>query len=259
MLNCGHCLPPPPFLPPSPHFLPSFLSSLHSLYILTASSNTLVIWCEELTHWKRPWCWEDWRQEKGDDRGWDGWMTSPTQWTWVWASSRSWWWTERPGVVLSIGSQRVRHDWVTELNWWSCKAALNPGHSDSQEQCVLRTASCSSLLNSSGVYTLMMLWYWPSGGMWSGLSLSKGNRLESHSMASTCSSLGCKLQLLQCFLLGLKHPMTSLSISYSPCLYRDHFFRSWALISSLQRAVPPETAISLYPRAHRDNKILKGN
>lgn len=88
---------------------------------------------------------------------------------------------------------------------WFCKAALNPGHSDSQKQCVLRTASCSSLLNSTGVYTLMMLWYWPSGGMWSGLSLSKGNRLESHLMASTCSSLGCKLQLLQCFLLGLKH------------------------------------------------------
>ena len=55
--------------------------------------------------------------EEGDDRGWDGWMASPTQWTWVWASSGSWWWTGKPGVLQSLGSQRVRHDWVTELNW----------------------------------------------------------------------------------------------------------------------------------------------
>ena len=54
---------------------------------------------------------------EGDDRGWDGWMASPTQWTWVWASSRSWWWTGRPGVLQSMGSQRVGHDWATELNW----------------------------------------------------------------------------------------------------------------------------------------------
>ena len=53
----------------------------------------------------------------GDDRGWDGWMTSPTRWTWVWVNSRSWWWTGRPGVLWFMGSQRVRHDWVTELNW----------------------------------------------------------------------------------------------------------------------------------------------
>ena len=54
---------------------------------------------------------------QGDDRGWDGWMASPTRWTWVWASSRSWWWTGRPVVLQSMGSQRVRHDWVTELDW----------------------------------------------------------------------------------------------------------------------------------------------
>ena len=54
---------------------------------------------------------------EGDDRGWDGWMASLTQWTWVWASSGSWWWTGRPGVLQSVGSQRVRHEWVTELNW----------------------------------------------------------------------------------------------------------------------------------------------
>ena len=55
---------------------------------------------------------------EGHDRGWDGWMASPTQWTWVWVNSRSWWWTGRPGVLQSMGSQRVRHDWATELNWY---------------------------------------------------------------------------------------------------------------------------------------------
>ena len=64
---------------------------------------------------KRLWCWERLRAGgEGDDRGWDGWMASPTQWTWVWVDSRSWWWTGRPGVLRFIVSQRVRHDW---LNW----------------------------------------------------------------------------------------------------------------------------------------------
>ena len=56
-------------------------------------------------------------RREGDDRGWDGWMASPTQWTWIWVNSGSWWWTGRPGVLKSMGSHRVRHDWVTELNW----------------------------------------------------------------------------------------------------------------------------------------------
>ena len=56
-------------------------------------------------------------EEEGDDRGWDGWMASLTWWTSVWGSSGSWWWTGRPGVLQSMGSQRVRHYWVTELNW----------------------------------------------------------------------------------------------------------------------------------------------
>ena len=74
--------------------------------------------CEELTHWKRPWCWERLKVgEEGDNRGWDGWMASPTQSTWVWVNFGSWWWTGKPGVLQSTGSQRVRHDWVTELNW----------------------------------------------------------------------------------------------------------------------------------------------
>ena len=66
---------------------------------------------------KRLWCWEKLKVGgEGDDRGWDGWMASQTQWTWVWVSSRSWWWTGRPGMLQSMGSQRVGLDWVTKLN-----------------------------------------------------------------------------------------------------------------------------------------------
>ena len=82
------------------------------------NSNTLATWFKELTHLKRPWCWERLRAGgKGDDRGWDGWKASPTQWTWVWVDSGSWWWTGRPGVLWFMGSQRNGHDWVTELDW----------------------------------------------------------------------------------------------------------------------------------------------
>ena len=64
---------------------------------------------------------------EGDDRGWDGWMASLTQWAWVWVNSGSWWWwTGRPGVLWFIGSQRVGHDWATELNWTSLLTAVKP-------------------------------------------------------------------------------------------------------------------------------------
>ena len=82
------------------------------------NSNTLATWCRELTHLKIPWCWKRLRAGgEGDDRGWEGWMASPTQWTWVWVDTGSWWWTGRPGMLQFMGSQRVRHDWATELNW----------------------------------------------------------------------------------------------------------------------------------------------
>ena len=82
------------------------------------SSNTLATWCKEPTHLKRSWCCERWKvRGEGDDRGWDGWMASLTQWTWICVNSGSWWWTGRPGVLQSMGSQRVGHDWATELNW----------------------------------------------------------------------------------------------------------------------------------------------
>ena len=79
------------------------------------SSNTLAAWYEEPPHWKRPWCWERMRAGgEGDDKGWDGWMPSPTRWTWVWTSSGRWWRTGKPGILQSMGSQRVRHKWATE-------------------------------------------------------------------------------------------------------------------------------------------------
>ena len=89
------------------------------------SSNTLATWCKELTHLKRPWCWARLKAGGEDnDRGWDGWMTSLTQWTWVWVNSGSWWWTGRPGVLLH-GVIKNGHDWATKLNsvsknekWW---------------------------------------------------------------------------------------------------------------------------------------------
>ena len=75
------------------------------------SSSILATSCEELTHWKRLWCWEGLGAGgEGDYRGWDDWMASPTQWTWVWVNSGSWWWTGKPGVLRFMGLQRVRHD-----------------------------------------------------------------------------------------------------------------------------------------------------
>ena len=75
------------------------------------NSNTLATSCEELTHWKRLWFWEGLGAGgEGDDRGWDGWMASPTLWTWVWVNSRSWCWTGRPGMLRFMGLQRTGHD-----------------------------------------------------------------------------------------------------------------------------------------------------
>ena len=82
------------------------------------NSNILATWCKELTHWKRPWCWERLKVGgEGDNREGDGWVASLNQWTWVWASSGSWWWTGKPGMLQSMGSQRVGHDWAIE---WNC-------------------------------------------------------------------------------------------------------------------------------------------
>ena len=89
------------------------------------SFNTLATWWEELTHLKRSWCWERLKAGgEGNNRGWDGWIAPPTHWTWVWVNSRSWWWTGRPGVLQFMESQRVGHNWATELNRSMAKTIL---------------------------------------------------------------------------------------------------------------------------------------
>ena len=84
-------------------------------------AETPILWPPDLKSWviwKDPDAGKDWRrEEKGTIEDEMGWMTSLTQWTWVWVNSGSWWWTGRPGMLQSTGLQRVRHDWATELNW----------------------------------------------------------------------------------------------------------------------------------------------
>ena len=85
------------------------------------SSSTLATWWEELTPCKRPWCWERLKPGEGDDRGWDGWMASPTQWTWVWVNSRSWWWTGRPkywSFSFGISSSNEYSGWISSRIDW---------------------------------------------------------------------------------------------------------------------------------------------
>ena len=96
------------------------------------SSNTLATWCKELTHWKRPWCWKTLKAGgEGDNRGWDCWMASPTWWTWVWASSGSWWWTGKSAMSV-------------QLNWTELKPRFSgirgyPAEGENKEMWVLQT------------------------------------------------------------------------------------------------------------------------
>ena len=104
-------------VPTNPSWRKSVLNIHWKDWCWSWNSNTLATWCEELTHWKRLWCWERLKVEgEGDNRGWDGWMASPIRWTWVWVNSGSWWWPGRPGELPSMGSQRVGCNWVTKLN-----------------------------------------------------------------------------------------------------------------------------------------------
>ena len=83
-------------------------------------AETPILWPPDVKNWligKDPDSWKDWRQEE-KGKTWDSWTASPTQWTWVWVNSGSWWCTGRPGALQFMGSQRVGHDWVTELTDW---------------------------------------------------------------------------------------------------------------------------------------------
>ena len=103
--------------PTSPSWRRSVLGVYWKDWWWSWNSNTLATSCEELTHWKTPWCWEGLGEgEEGDDRM--RWLDSITDsMDMSWANSRSWWWTGRPGVLWFMGLQRVGHDWATELNW----------------------------------------------------------------------------------------------------------------------------------------------
>ena len=124
-----------------------------------AKAEAPVLWPPHAKSWLigKDWCWEGLGAGgEGDNRGWDGWMASLTRWTWVWVNSRSWWWTGRPGVLWFMGSQRVGHDWGTELNWteatWFFKKMGVP-HSDREKNQGLQLLTPHSLLKMQKGWT----------------------------------------------------------------------------------------------------------
>ena len=102
------------------------------IFIGRTEAKNPILWPPDVENWligKDPDSGKDWRQEEKGMRGWDGWMASPTQWTLVWVNSGSWRWTGKPGVLQSMVSQRLRHDWATELNWTDWKKSESENHS----------------------------------------------------------------------------------------------------------------------------------
>ena len=92
------------------------------IFIGRTDAEAEAAWCKEPTHWKRPWCWERLRAGgEGEDKGWDGWMASLSQWTWVWANSGRKWRTRKPGMLWFMGLKRVGHDLVTEWQRQHCR------------------------------------------------------------------------------------------------------------------------------------------
>ena len=130
--------------PTSPFWRRSSLGVLWKEWCLSWSSSTLATLWEELTHWRRLSCWERLgARGEGDDRGWDGWLASRTRWTWVWVNSGRWWWTGRPGVLRFMGSQRVGHDWATELNWTGSCVSSWPKKADPEYHLTWQISSLS--------------------------------------------------------------------------------------------------------------------
>ena len=224
--------------PTSPSWRRSVLSVHYKDWCWSWNSNTLATWCEELTHLKRPRCWERLRAgEEGDDRGWDGWMAWPTQWTWVWVDSGSWWWTGRLGVLWFMGSQRVGHDWGTELNWCWERPKVG-GEGDDR--------GWDGWMPSPTQWT----WVWVSSGSWwctgkPGVLQSMGSQRVRHNWATELNwyrFLNYSLNTSRSFL-SQSFALASCSAWNSPsdpCLFDITSFRS--LLSG-----PPLSTVSKSP------------
>ena len=174
LLNCGVGEDPWESLglqgdPTNPFWRRSALGFLWKEWCSSWNSSTLATSCEELTHWKRLWCWEGLGAgEEGDDRGWDGWMASLTRRTWGWVNFRSWWWAGRHSMLRFMGLQRVGHDWATGRSWrpgvtasalprmgcpvLSCSSPVLPIPEHSSDLKVFLTQVCTFLRTCSASY-----------------------------------------------------------------------------------------------------------
>ena len=162
------------------------------------SSNTLATWCEELTHWKRLWCWEGLGAGgEGDGRGWDGCMASLTRWTWVWVNSGSWWWTGRPGMLRFMGWQRVRHDWATEMNWTELNWMMNKLW---RHQLTHLPLSCVRPVVTINTWALFPEWWADVLGIWNRIPLYSQDKLVLLSSSAVLSILYVLSKWLSIFL-----------------------------------------------------------
>ena len=173
----------------SPSYRKSVLNIHWKDWCWNWNSNTLATWCEELTHFKRPWWWVRLQAGRlGDDRGWDGWMASLTQWRRVWVNSRSWWWTGKPGVLQSMGLQsRIwLSDW-TELNF-SVSSLYGTGMPG--PHCCLHVDCRYPFMSQNWHSSLPLLWWSQAGCFpaWSHLPGHVGLLVEAYSVESKTSS-----------------------------------------------------------------------
>ena len=126
-----------------------------------AKAESPVLWPPHAKSWLigKDWCWEGLGAGgEGDDRGWDGSMSSPTRLTWVWVNSGRWWWTGRPGVLQFMGLQKVGHDWATELNWRMEQAMQGWGGGVMWAWCFLQTQTSPNSAHSQ-LYTVVLYWW----------------------------------------------------------------------------------------------------
>ena len=188
------------------------------------SSNILATRYKELTYWKRPWCWERLTAGEGDDWGWDGWMVSLTWWMWVWASSRSWWWTGKPGVLPSMASQRVRHDWATELNWTEDDWMHTRPPRDGTDFSVAQYPPVG-LPALWGLYMGGQVRNSPPFAPVTGLFMWMGWRGKSTEVKHSQCGLGCRLRLL--FILWNERSLMDLALDDIQKFLKKHDLSFW--------------------------------